>query len=295
MVDKVTQANRKIAKASSKMAQGPVGAKMMEMLDVPSFAKGLTPSILFDLAKDKGVITKEQQADFSKRVGKDRRALAEFNKIVTEADQPNLAYKGQSPLQIELLRSKNLLPATAINKTERINDLKKANEILNDAVKMDAPKEVKEKTFLDNMRKAFGDFADNPTIRKIANKALMILKFIPSGPLDALEFIPQDIFEQDFLNMDRKPEFVAKGGMMNINDITKPVGYDVGGIVPKKKPEKELTYEEVVKMLKADKTSAKEPRGFYKFLADAYPVDPINKTIDELKALGIQLSKKGSN
>lgn len=86
----------------------------------------------------------------------------------------------------------------------------------------------------------------------------------------------------------------AGGGMMNINDMIRPVGYDVGGIVPKKKPEPKLTYEEVVKMLKADKTSAKEPTGFYKFLAEAYPVDPINKTIDELKALGIQLSKKGS-
>ena len=291
MVDKVTQANRKIAQASSKMAQGPVGAKMIEMLDVPSFAKGLTPSMLFDLAKDKGIITKEQQADFSKRVGKDRRALAEFNKIVTEADQPNLAYKGQSPLQIELLRSKNLLPATAINKTERIDDLKKANEILNDAVKMDAPKEVKEQTFLDNMRKAFGDFADNPTIRKIARGALMILNGIPT----AVDFIPMSLLEQTLGTMDGSKEIkAAKGGMMNINDITKPVGYDVGGIVPKKKPEKELTYEEVVKMLKADKTSAKEPTGFYKFLADAYPVDPINKTIDELKALGIQFSKKGS-
>ena len=291
MIDKVTQANRKIAQASSKMAQGPVGAKMMEMLDVPSFAKGLTPSMLFDLAKDKGIITKEQQTDFSKRVGKDRRALVEFNKIVTEADQPNLAYKGQSPLQIELLRSKNLLPATAINKTERIDDLKKANEILNDAVKMDASKEVKEKTFLDNMRKAFGDFADNPTIRKIARGALMILNGIPT----AVDFIPMSLLEQTLGTMDGSKEIkAAKGGMMNINDITKPVGYDVGGIVPKKKPEKELTYEEVVKMLKADKTSAKEPKGFYKFLADAYPVDPINKTIDELKALGIQLSKKGS-
>jgi hypothetical protein len=52
----------------------------------------------------------------------------------------------------------------------------------------------------------------------------MILKFIPSGPLDALEFIPQDIFEQDFLSMDREPEFVAKGGIMDINEITKPLG-----------------------------------------------------------------------
>ena len=220
MVDKVTAANKRIAKASSKMAQGPVGAKMMEMLDVPSFAKGLTPSMLFDLAKDKGIITKEQQADFSKRVGKDRTALQEFNKIVTEADQPNLAYKGQSPVQIELLKAKGLTPATSMNKTQRVSVLKDTHAILNEAAAMDAPKEVKEKAFLEKMRKAFGDFADNPVVRKIASRALMILNAIPT-PLD---FIPMDLLEEGMDMMDAKPEMAAKGGIMNINDITRPVG-----------------------------------------------------------------------
>jgi len=209
--------------ADKKMAQGAVGAKMKELLDVPSFAKGLTPQMLFDLAKDKKIITKEQQADFKNRVGKDRTALAEFNEIVTKADEPRLAYKGQSPLQIELLRSRNKLPATAINKTGRITDLKTANEILNDAVKMDAPKEIKEQTFLDNMRKAFGDFADNPTIKKIARGALMILNGIPT----AVDFIPMSLLEQTLGTMDGSKEIkAAKGGMMNINDITRPVNYE---------------------------------------------------------------------
>jgi hypothetical protein len=212
--------------ADTKMAQGAVGAKMKELLDVPSFAKGLTPQMLFDLAKDKKIITKEQQADFKNRVGKDRTALAEFNEIVTKADEPRLAYKGQSPLQIELLRSRNMLPATAINKTGRITDLKTANEILNDAVKMDAPKEIKEQTFLDNMRKAFGDFADNPTIKKIARGALMILNGIPT----AVDFIPMSLLEQTLGTMDGSKEIkAAKGGMMNINDVTRPVGMANGG------------------------------------------------------------------
>jgi hypothetical protein len=107
-----------------KQQSGPVGAKMMEMMDVPSFAKGLTPQMLFDLAKDKKIITPEQQADFKNRVGKDRTALAEFNEMVTKADEPRLAYKGQSPAQIELLRAKNLMPATSMNKTQRISVLK---------------------------------------------------------------------------------------------------------------------------------------------------------------------------
>ena len=206
--------------ADTKMAQGAVGAKMKELLDVPSFAKGLTPQILIDLAKSKNIITKEQQADFKNRVGKDRTALAQFNEMVTKADEPRLAYKGQSPAQIEMLRAKNLMPATAINKTERITLLKDTNTLLNEAASMDASKEIKEKTFLEGMRKKFGDFADNPIIRKIASRALMILNAIPN----AVDFIPMDLLEEGMDMMDAKPEMAAKGGIMNINDITRPVG-----------------------------------------------------------------------
>jgi len=220
MVDKVTQANKKIAAQSARTSSGPVGAKMMEMMDVPSFAKGLTPQMLIDLAKSKNIITKEQQADFKNRVGKDRTALAQFNEMVTEADEPRLAYKGQSPAQIEMLRAKGLTPATSINKTQRITLLKDTNTLLNEAAAMDAPKEVKEKTFIESMRKKFGDFADNPIIRKIASRALMILNAIPTS----VDFIPMDLLEEGMNMMDAKPEMVAKGGIMNINDITRPVG-----------------------------------------------------------------------
>ena len=219
MVDKVTQANKKIAKASSKMAAGPAGAKMMEMMDVPSFARGLTPQILIDLAKDKGIITPEQQADFKNRVGRDRTALQEFNKIVTEAGEPRIAYKGQSPAQIELLRAKGLTPATALNKTQRVSVLKDTHTFLNEAAAMDAPKEVKEKAFLEKMRKAFGDFADNPVVRKIASRALMILGAFPT----ALDFIPMSLLEEGMDMMDAKPEMAAKGGMMNIDEMTRPL------------------------------------------------------------------------
>jgi len=238
MVDKVTQANKNIAKASSKLAAGPVGAKMMEMMDVPSFARGLTPSMLIDLAKSKGIITREQQADFTRRVGKDRTALQEFNKIVTEADQPRLAYKGQSPEQIELLRAKGLMPATSINKTQRITLLKDTHALLNEVAAMDAPKEVKEKTFLEGMRKKFGDFADNPIVRKIASRALMILGAFPT----ALDFIPMSLLEEGMDMMDAKPEMAAKGGMINMNEMIRPVGFANGGdtIIPKEKPSPDI-------------------------------------------------------
>jgi hypothetical protein len=213
--------------AKEDIAKGPVGAKMVEMLRTPSFAKGLSPSILFDLAKDKGLITPEQQADFKNRVGKDKTALQDFNKIVTEAGEPNLAYRTQSPLQMELLREKKLLPATSLNKTERINLLKTTDKLINEAAEMDATTDVKQKTFLDDMKKAFGDFADSPVVKRITQNALKILAFIPSGPLDALEFMPKDLMLQlqEGMNMgDMKPEEAAKGGIMSIDEMIKPIG-----------------------------------------------------------------------
>ena len=214
--------------AKEDIAKGPVGTKMIEMLGTPSFAKGLTPSILFDLAKDEGIITPEQQADFKSRVGKDKTALQDFNKIVTEAGEPRLAYTTQSPLQRELLSEKGLSRATSFNKTERINLLKTTDKLINEAAEMDATTDVKQKTFLDQMRKAFGDFADNPVVKRITQNALKILAYIPSGPLDALEFMPPDLImqlQQDLnLNMDRLPEPAAKGGIMSIDEMIKPIG-----------------------------------------------------------------------
>ena len=213
--------------AKEDIAKGPVGTKMIEMLGTPSFAKGLTPSILFDLAKDEGIITPEQQADFKSRVGKDKTALQEFNKIVTEAGQPRLSYKTQSPLQISLLTEKGLLPATALNKTERINLLKTTDKLINEAAEMDATTDVKQKKFLDDMKKAFGAFADSPIVKKITQNALKILAYIPSGPLDALEFMPKDLMlqlQQDMNMGDMKPEEAAKGGIMSIDEMIKPIG-----------------------------------------------------------------------
>ena len=220
MADKVTTANKKIANAASKIAKGPVGASI---LDIPTFAKGMTPSMLIDLAKDKGVITKAQQADFTKRVGKDRTALAQFNEIVSKSEHPRLRYVGQSPEQVAMMRAKGLWPQTSGNKPQRVDLIKKSKQFLDEAASMDAPRETKIKTFLQSMKTAFGEFADSPIVKKIAGKALMILKVIPTGPLDALDFIPQDIFEMDLMNPE--PEMVAKGGIMNINEITRPISY----------------------------------------------------------------------
>ena len=213
--------------AKEDIAKGPVGAKMIEMLEVPSFARGLKPCMLFDLAKDKGLITKEQQADFTKRVGRDRTALAEFYKIVIDAGKPRLAYRGQTPIQIEMIRARNLMPATAENQPERIRTLKTTSTLVKKAAEMDAPKDVKEKTFLSDMKKAFGDFSKNPIVRNIARRALSIIQMMPSGPLDALEFLPPDLLmqlQQDMNMGDMKPKPAAEGGIMSIDEMMKPIG-----------------------------------------------------------------------
>jgi len=207
-----------------KSATGPAGASRFEL---PSFTKGISPQLLIDNARSQGIITKEQQADFKSRVGKDRTALQEFNEIVKKSKNPNLQYRGITPEQLEMIKEKKLFPMTAANKTARINLLKTTKTFLDEASAMDATTDVKQKTFLDQMRKAFGDFADNPVVKKITQNALKILAFIPSGPLDALEFMPKDLMLQlqEGMNMgDMQPEEAAKGGIMSIDEMIKPIG-----------------------------------------------------------------------
>ena len=207
-----------------KSATGPAGASRFEL---PSFTKGISPQLLIDNARSQGIITKEQQADFKSRVGKDRTALQEFNEIVKKSKNPNLQYRGITPEQLEMIKEKKLFPMTAANKTARINLLKTTKTFLDEASAMDATTDVKQKTFLDQMRKAFGDFADNPVVKKITQNALKILAFIPSGPLDALEFMPKDLMLQlqEGMNMgDMQPEEAAKGGIMSIDEMIRPVG-----------------------------------------------------------------------
>ena len=130
-------------------------------------------------------------------------------------------------IQERLLKEKKLTPATSFNKTERINLLKTTDKLVKEAAEMDAPTDVKQKTLLDQMRKSFADFADNPVVKRIANNALKILAFIPSGPLDALEFMPKDLMLQlqEGMNMgDMQPEEAAKGGIMSIDEMIKPIG-----------------------------------------------------------------------
>ena len=212
-----------------KSATGPAGASRFEL---PSFTKGISPQLLIDNAKSQGIITAKQQADFKNRVGKDRTALAEFNEIVKKSKNPNLQYRGITPDQLEMIKEKKLFPMTAANKPERINLINDVKTKLDDAAKMDAPKKVKVETFIKSMKEAYGDFANNPVVKRIANGALKVLQLLPSGPLDALDFMPSDLLEnlQQEIGIFEEGELpmAAQGGMMNINDMITPVGYKMG-------------------------------------------------------------------
>ena len=184
------------------------------------------------------------------------------------------------------------MPATSINKTQRITLLKDTHALLNEVAAMDAPKEVKEKTFLEGMRKKFGDFADNPIVRKIASRALMILGAFPT----ALDFIPMSLLEEGMDMMDAKPEMAAKGGMINMNEMIRPVGFANGGdtIIPKEKPSPDIKPKEKPVNFKAimaefdtpeNRAGPGEPVGIEKIIADVFPVDPRSTMEDRIKAM----------
>ena len=117
---------------------------------------------------------------------------------------------------------------TAANKPERIDLMNDVKTKLDDAAKMDAPKKVKIQTFIESMKEAYGDFANNPVVKRIANGALKVLQLLPSGPLDALEFMPSDLLEnlQQEIGIFEEGELpmAAQGGIMSINDMTGPIG-----------------------------------------------------------------------
>ena len=68
----------------------------------------------------------------------------------------------------------------------------------------------------------------------------------------------------------------AGGGMMNINNMIRPVGFANGGdtIVPKQKP---MSDDAKLKMFTAEMEGSKgpgEPKGIEKLIADVFPIDP---------------------
>ena len=226
MVDKVTAENKRIAKASA--ARGPAGAGIFEL---PTFAKGMTPQMLFDLAKDTGAITPEQQADFTRRVGKDRRALQEFNELVAKSGYPKLKYQGIQPELLEAFRSQGAGRMTAENKNMRVNTAKVAKETFDEVNAMDAPKETKIKNFVDK----FMSKVPNVSPQAAMNLARRFVSMFFGGPSTFLgESLANDPeFQQRLLSNPslayifgaEQPQMnLAGGGIASINDITRPVG-----------------------------------------------------------------------
>ena len=218
MVDKVTQANKRIAAQSAKAAKGPVGAGIFEL---PTFAKSMTPQMLFDLAKDRGVITKEEQANFTKRVGRDPRALAEYNAKVP----PSLKYQGIQPELKGVFASQGATPMTADNKQLRADTSKLAKKTFDQVNAMDAPKETKIQKFMEIFVSKAKNVSPEAALN-LARRFVMGLFF--GGPSTmAADLIPQSVMEsmaQDLGVMEKEPMTFRDGGIASINDIIKPVG-----------------------------------------------------------------------
>ena len=231
MVDKVTAENKRIAKASA--ARGPAGAGIFEL---PTFAKGMTPQMLFDLAKDRGAITPEQQADFTRRVGKDRRALAEFNELVAKAGYPKLKYQGIQPELLEVFRSQGTGRMTAANKPTRVNTTKIAQETFDEVNAMDAPKETKIKNFVDKFMSRVPDVSP----QAVMNLARKFVSMFFGGPSTFLgESLANDPeFQQRLLSnpslayifgAEQPQMYLAGGGIATMDDMIRPIGMAGGG------------------------------------------------------------------
>jgi hypothetical protein len=86
----------------------------------------------------------------------------------------------------------------------------------------------------------------------------------------------------------------AGGGMMNMNEMIRPIGYDIGGIVPKEKPspdikpkEKPVNFNAIMAEFDTPEAKAgqREPTGIEKIIADVFPVDPRSTMEDKIKAM----------
>jgi hypothetical protein len=244
MVDKVTAENKRIAKASA--ARGPAGAGIFEL---PTFAKGMTPQMLFDLAKDRGAITPEQQADFTRRVGKDRRALQEFNELVAKAGYPKLKYQGIQPELLEVFRSQGTGRMTAENKPTRVNTTKIAQETFDEVNAMDAPKETKIKNFVDKFMSRVPDVSPQ-AVMNLARKFVMM--FFGGPSMIGADMMSEQANQEAMSKIFGGTQSYAGGGIASMDDMIKPIGMAGGGDFKDQLKLEIIKLESTIKSLMAD-------------------------------------------
>ena len=262
MVDKVTAENKRIAKASA--ARGPAGAGIFEL---PTFAKGMTPQMLFDLAKDRGVITREEQADFTRRVGKDRRALQEFNELVAKAGYPKLKYQGIQPELLEAFRSQGAVPMKAENKNMRVNTAKVAKETFDEVNAMDAPRETKIQRFMDS----FMSKVQNVSPQAAMNLARRFVMMFFGGPsMIGADIMSEQANQEAMSKIFGGTQSYAGGGIATMDDMIRPIGMAAGGPVPKNEFDAIMAEFDTPE----NKAGPGEPVGLEKIIAEKYAVDP---------------------
>ena len=154
------------------------------------------------------------------------------------------------------------------------------------------------KYFVDQMQKVY----KNIPKKQILNLFKTVVKGIKTAsPMGMMSELAMDMIEKNPSlmsimpgNQNAQPMTFNKGGMMNINEMIRPVGYDVGGIVPKPKPspdikpkEKPVNFNAIMAEFDTPEAKAgqREPTGIEKIIADVFPVDPRSTMEDRIKAM----------
>ena len=154
------------------------------------------------------------------------------------------------------------------------------------------------KYFVDQMQKVYKNIPKKQILELFKNVVKGIKTASPMGMMSelAMDMIEKNPNLMSIMpgNQNAQPMTFNKGGMMNINEMIRPVGYDVGGIVPKPKPSPDIKPKEKPVNFKAimaefdtpeNKAGPGEPVGIEKIIADVFPVDPRSTMEDRIKAM----------
>ena len=231
--DKVTAANRKIAKASAKQK---IPAAGLGSFDTPSFAKGLNPRQLFQAALNQNFITQAEFDDFDKRLGKDASAVEEFNKKV-----PNkLKYVKQQPELKGIMQAAGFTSETKVNKPERIKLITLADKTLKEVENMGGSRADKIRAFADKFISDATPMIKNPgAVINFARRFITTVFFGPSTFLGESLATDPEFQEQllsdptisSFFGAESEPMAFQEGGIATINSMIRPLGYKNAGEV----------------------------------------------------------------
>jgi hypothetical protein len=247
------------------------------------------------LIKELGIGTVE---DFNKLAreqglgsfGKDREATKFLNQLLTKAGKPN--YSTVAPIQRAV--EKELFPGSPQKtKMDRMVFTTRMEKISNAVQSMKKPLEEKVQ-YIRNMIKSY-----YPTITSKSLQSMLKLFSMSMGPsMIGADMMSEGANKEAMSKIFGGTQSYAGGGIASMDDIIRPIGYDIGGIVPKEKPSPDIKPKEKPVNFKAimaefdtpeAKAGQREPTGIEKIIADEFAVDPrftMKQRIKEMLGMG---------